>query len=165
MLLCILKVITSGKPFQNATQLTPHMLTTTSTPGQGGTHPANAGAKVQAFPGGYLPIPTSATPGGGQTLVFGQLEVLGSPQAQHSISQQQQQQNNAKTDQVQKVNKHSVSIIINNDVSFIHDYLIICCSTRPAQREHHRVSVVLICSLHPGNLHLKFGPVYNNLPC
>lgn len=88
-----------GKPLQAGTQLAPHMLTTAST-GQGGAHPGAGGAKVQGFPAGYIPVPTSATPGGGQTLVFGQLEVL--PQHQTSLQQQQQQGNN-KNDQVQKV--------------------------------------------------------------
>ncbi|PBC33398.1 transcription factor SPT20 homolog isoform X3 [Apis cerana] len=96
-----LQVITAGKPFQSAAQLTPHMLTTASTPGQGGGHPAAGGTKVQGFPTGYLPVPTSATPGAGQTLVFGQLGVLGSPQPP-SIQQQQQQQSANKQDQVQK---------------------------------------------------------------
>lgn len=74
------------------------MLTTRST-GQG--HPGSTGAKVQGFPASYLPIPTSGTPGAGQTLVLGQLGVLNSPQPPHSI--QQQQNANAKQDQVQKV--------------------------------------------------------------
>lgn len=82
------------------------MLTTASTPGQGG-HPGAAGTKVQGFPAGYLPVPTSATPGAGQTLVFGQLGVLGSPQPPPSLQQQQQQQQSAnKQDQVQKVMIH-----------------------------------------------------------
>lgn len=79
------------------------MLTTASTPGQGGGHPAAGGTKVQGFPTGYLPVPTSATPGAGQTLVFSQLGVLGSPQPPPSIQQQQQQQSANKQDQVQKV--------------------------------------------------------------
>ena len=78
------------------------MLTAASTGGQGGNHPG-AGGKVQGFPAGYIPVPTSATQGG-QTLFVGQLEVLGS-QHQASIQQQQQQQQaNNKPDQVQKVN-------------------------------------------------------------
>ncbi|EFN76859.1 Polyhomeotic-like protein 2 [Harpegnathos saltator] len=97
-----IQVITAGKPFQSAAQLTPHMLTTASTPGQGGAHPGAGGTKVQGFPTGYLPVPTSATPGGGQTLVFGQLDVLGSPQPPPSLQQQQQQQSANKQDQVQK---------------------------------------------------------------
>ncbi|XP_043257079.1 polyhomeotic-proximal chromatin protein-like isoform X3 [Colletes gigas] len=96
-----IQVITAGKPFQSAAQLTPHMLTTASTPGQGGGHPAGGTTKVQGFPTGYLPVPTSATPGAGQTLVFGQLGVLGSPQPP-SLQQQQQQQSANKQDQVQK---------------------------------------------------------------
>lgn len=96
-------MITAGKPFQSAAQLTPHMLTTASTPGQGGTHPGAGGTKgIQGFPTGYLPVPTSATPGAGQTLVFSQLGVLGSPQPPPSLQQQQQQSTN-KQDQVQKV--------------------------------------------------------------
>lgn len=79
------------------------MLTTASTPGQGGAHPGAGGTKVQGFPAGYLPVPTSATPGAGQTLVFGQLGVLGSPQPPPSLQQQQQQQSANKQDQVQKV--------------------------------------------------------------
>lgn len=99
-----LQVITAGKPFPSAAQLTPHaMLTATSTPGQGGTHPGAGGTKVQGFPTSYLPVPTSATPGAGQTLVFGQLGVLGSPQPPPSLQQQQQQQSANKQDQVQKV--------------------------------------------------------------
>ncbi|XP_029667471.1 polyhomeotic-like protein 2 isoform X1 [Formica exsecta] len=97
-----IQVITAGKPFQSAAQLTPHMLTTASTPGQGGGHPGAGGTKVQGFPTGYLPVPTSATPGAGQTLVFGQLGVLGSPQPPPSLQQQQQQQSANKQDQVQK---------------------------------------------------------------
>lgn len=97
-------MITAGKPFQSAAQLTPHMLTTASNPGQGGGHPGAGGTKVQGFPTGYLPVPTSATPGAGQTLVFGQLGVLGSPQPPPSLQQQQQQQSANKQDQVQKVN-------------------------------------------------------------
>ncbi|CAD6213217.1 GSCOCG00003970001-RA-CDS, partial [Cotesia congregata] len=93
-------VITAGKPFQSAGQLTPHMLTTASTQGQPGGH-AGPGGKVQGFPAGYLPVPTS-NPGGGQTLVFGPLGVLGSPQPQQSLQQQQQQQGGNKADQVQK---------------------------------------------------------------
>lgn len=98
-----LQVITAGKPFQSAAQLTPHMLTTASTAGQGGGHPAGGGTKVQGFPTGYLPVPTSGAPGAGQTLVFGQLGVLGSPQPPPSLQQQQQQQSANKQDQVQKV--------------------------------------------------------------
>ena len=79
------------------------MLTTASTQGQGGGHPSAGGTKVQGFPTGYLPVPTSATPGAGQTLVFGQLGVLGSPQPPPSLQQQQQQQSANKQDQVQKV--------------------------------------------------------------
>ncbi|XP_032683181.1 polyhomeotic-like protein 2 isoform X2 [Odontomachus brunneus] len=97
-----IQVITAGKPFQSAAQLTPHMLTTASTAGQGGAHPAAGGTKVQGFPAGYLPVPTSATPGAGQTLVFGQLDVLGSPQPPQSLQQQQQQQSTNKQDSVQK---------------------------------------------------------------
>lgn len=97
-------MIAAGKPFQSATQLTPHMLATTSTPGQGGGHPGAGGTKVPGFPTGYLPVPTSANPGAGQTLVFGQLGVLGSPQPPPSLQQQQQQQSTNKQDQVQKVN-------------------------------------------------------------
>ncbi|EZA51225.1 hypothetical protein DMN91_012652 [Ooceraea biroi] len=98
-----IQLITAGKPFQSAAQLTPHMLTTASTPGQGGGHPGAGGPKVQGFPTGYLPVPTSATPGAGQTLVFGQLGVLGSPHPPPSLQQQQQQQQSAnKPDQVQK---------------------------------------------------------------
>ena len=97
-----IQVITAGKPFQSAAQLTPHMLTTASTQGQGGGHPSAGGTKVQGFPTGYLPVPTSATPGAGQTLVFGQLGVLGSPQPPPSLQQQQQQQSANKQDQVQK---------------------------------------------------------------
>lgn len=94
-------MITAGKPFQSAAQLTPHMLTTASTPGQGAGHPGAGGAKVQGFPAGYLPVPTS-NPGADQTLVFGQLGVLGSPQPPQ-LQQQQAQQSAAKQDQVQKV--------------------------------------------------------------
>lgn len=97
-------MITAGKPFQSAAQLTPHMLATTSTPGQGAGHPGAGGTKVPGFPAGYLPVPTSANPGAGQTLVFGQLGVLGSPQPPPSLQQQQQQQSTNKQDQVQKVN-------------------------------------------------------------
>ncbi|XP_011313953.1 polyhomeotic-like protein 1 isoform X1 [Fopius arisanus] len=97
-----IQVIAAGKPFQSAGQLTPHMLTTASNPGQTGGH-GGPGGKVQGFPAGYLPVPTSANPGGGQTLVFGQLGVLGSPQPPQGLQQQQQQQpNNNKPDQVQK---------------------------------------------------------------
>ncbi|XP_034947766.1 polyhomeotic-proximal chromatin protein-like isoform X3 [Chelonus insularis] len=96
-----IQVITAGKPFQSAAQLTPHMLTTASTPGQPGSH-GGPGGKVQGFPAGYVPVPTSANPGGGQTLVFGQLGVLGSTQAPPSLQQQQQQQGSNKPDQVQK---------------------------------------------------------------
>ncbi|XP_015124708.1 polyhomeotic-like protein 1 isoform X2 [Diachasma alloeum] len=96
-----IQVIAAGKPFQSAGQLTPHMLTTTSNPGQSGGH-GGPGGKVQGFPTGYLPVPTSGNPGGGQTLVFGQLGVLGSPQPPQGLQQQQQQQNNNKPDQVQK---------------------------------------------------------------
>ncbi|CAG5081730.1 Similar to ph-p: Polyhomeotic-proximal chromatin protein (Drosophila melanogaster) [Cotesia congregata] len=92
-----IQVITAGKPFQSAGQLTPHMLTTASTQGQPGGH-AGPGGKVQGFPAGYLPVPTS-NPGGGQTLVFGPLGVLGSPQPQQSLQQQQQQQGGNKADQ------------------------------------------------------------------
>lgn len=88
------------------------MLTTASTPGQGGGHPAAGGTKVQGFPTGYLPVPTSATPGAGQTLVFGQLGVLGSPQPP-SIQQQQQQQSANKQDQVQKVTLFLFYLIID----------------------------------------------------
>jgi hypothetical protein len=92
------------------------MLTTASTPGQGGGHPGAAGTKVQGFPTGYLPVPTSATPGAGQTLVFGQLGVLGSPQPPPSLQQQQQQQQSAnKQDQVQKVIIHL--FIHNNKIA------------------------------------------------
>ena len=79
------------------------MLTTASNPGQGGTHPGTGGAKVQGFLTGYLPVPTSTNPGGGQTVVFGHHGVLGSPQPPPSMQQQQQQQSNNKQDQVQKV--------------------------------------------------------------
>lgn len=80
------------------------MLTTASNPGQGGGRPGAGGTKVQGFPTGYLPVPTSGNPGGGQTLVFGQLGVLGSPQPPQSLQQHQQQaQSAAKQDQVQKV--------------------------------------------------------------
>ncbi|XP_018407327.1 PREDICTED: polyhomeotic-like protein 2 isoform X1 [Cyphomyrmex costatus] len=96
-----IQVITAGKPFQSAAQLTPHMLATTSTPGQGSNHPSAGATKVPGFPAGYLPVPTSA-PGAGQTLVFGQLGVLGSPQPPPSIQQQQQQQSTNKQEQVQK---------------------------------------------------------------
>lgn len=78
---------------------------TSSNPGQGGGHPGAGGAKVQGFPAGYLPVPTSANPGGGQTLVFGQLGVLGSPQPPPTLQQQQQSAN--KQDQVQKVKNES----------------------------------------------------------
>lgn len=94
-------MITAGKPFPSATQLTPHMLTTASNPGQGGGHPGSGGTKVQGFLTGYLPVPTS-TAGGGQTVVFGHHGVLGSPQPPQAMQQQQQQSNN-KQDQVQKV--------------------------------------------------------------
>lgn len=93
----------AGKPFQAGALQAPHMLTTAST-AQGGAHPGAGGAKVQGFPAGYIPVPTSATPGAGQTLVFSQLEVL--PQHQTAIQQQQQQQGNNKNDQVQKVSDY-----------------------------------------------------------
>ena len=96
------QVITAGKPFQAGTQLTPHMLTTASNPGQGGGHPGTQAAKVQGFLTGYLPVPTSTNQGGGQTVVFGHHGVLGSPQPP-SMQQQSQQQSNNKQDQVQKV--------------------------------------------------------------
>ncbi|XP_063986929.1 polyhomeotic-like protein 1 isoform X2 [Diachasmimorpha longicaudata] len=96
-----IQVIAAGKPFQSTGQLTPHMLTTASNPGQSGGH-GGPGGKVQGFPTGYLPVPTSANPGGGQTLVFGQLGVLGSPQPPQGLQQQPTQQNNNKPDQVQK---------------------------------------------------------------
>lgn len=114
-------MITAGKPFQSAAQLTPHMLTTASTPGQGGGHPGAGGTKVQGFPTGYLPVPTSATPGAGQTLVFGQLGVLGSPQPPPSLQQQQQQQSANKQDQVQKVN--IVKTRLFHDIRACHIYL------------------------------------------
>lgn len=79
------------------------MLTTASNPGQGPGHPGPGGAKVQGFPAGYLPAPNSGNPGGGQTLVFGHVGVLGSPQSPPSLQQQQQQQSANKQDQVQKV--------------------------------------------------------------
>lgn len=94
-------MITAGKPFQSAAQLTPHMLTTASTSGQGAGHPGAGGAKVQGFPTGYLPVPTSANPGADQ-VIFNHPLVLGSPQPQQ-LQQQQAQQSAAKQDQVQKV--------------------------------------------------------------
>lgn len=112
-------MIAAGKPFQSAAQLTPHMLATTSTPGQGGGHPGAAGTKVPGFPTGYLPVPTSANPGAGQTLVFGQLGVLGSPQPPPSLQQQQQQQSTNKQDQVQKVNIAKKHLFYNIKASYL----------------------------------------------
>lgn len=122
-------MITAGKPFQSAAQLTPHMLTTASTPGQGGAHPGAGGTKVQGFPAGYLPVPTSATPGAGQTLVFGQLGVLGSPQPPPSLQQQQQQQSANKQDQVQKVILVKDAYLFYTKASSLYLFLIyeICC--------------------------------------
>lgn len=70
-------------------------------PSQGGAHAGAQGAKVQGYPASYITVPTSATPGGGQTFVLGPLEVL--PQQSAAMQQQQQQQGNNKSDQVQKV--------------------------------------------------------------
>lgn len=77
---------------------------TSSNHGQGGGDPSAGGAKVQGFSAGYLSVPTSANPGVGQTLAFGQLGVLGSPSP---TLQQQQQQSTNKQDQVQKVRNES----------------------------------------------------------
>lgn len=151
------------------------MLTTASTPGQGGGHPGAGGTKVQGFPTGYLPVPTSATPGAGQTLVFGQLGVLGSPQPPPSLQQQQQQQSANKQDQVQKVNimkiynilecvtyYYSLKILLLYYV-YLYNLYYIANSIQLALPEHLLVEEVVVCSLHLGNLHLKYGLLaYNN---
>lgn len=152
------------------------MLTTASTPGQGGGHPNAGGTKVQGFPTGYLPVPTSATPGAGQTLVFGQLGVLGSPQPPPSLQQQQQQQSANKQDQVQKVNIMKTYSIILERVIYIYSLEILLLyyvylynlyyvvnSIQLALPEHLLAEEVVECSLHLGNLHPKYGlPAYNN---
>jgi len=173
-------VIAAGKPFQSAAQLTPHMLATTSTPGQGGGHPGAGGAKVPGFPTGYLPVPTSANPGAGQTLVFGQLGVLGSPQPPPSLQQQQQQQSTNKQDQVQKVKIILKNLFILQYQTgifciclsllkyYLHLYMIfyISNSIQHAPLEHLQVEELVVCSLHPGNSRLKYGPLdCNNRPC
>lgn len=155
------------------------MLTTASTAGQGGGHPGAGGTKVQGFPTGYLPVPTS-TPGAGQTLVFGQLGVLGSPQPPPSLQQQQQQQSANKQDQVQKVNivkTHLFHNIKACHISYIYSlkillyiftqsFFYISNSIQPVLPGHLLVEEAVVCSLHPGNSRHKYGlPDCNNQLC